>query len=106
MFKLVKDDKFTKALDKTISDLEKLSNNHLMKLATLKRVDNTKPHLYFCEGEWCYRSASMSFDHINGPSEKRNNAAMLWCWLRNQRKLDKDMQQILDDNFLDLIITC
>lgn len=86
MFKLTKDDKFTQALDKTFADLEKLSNTHLIRLSTLRWVDNTKPHLYFCEGRWCYRSASMSFDYINGPSEKRNNAAMIWCWNQNYNK--------------------
>ena len=86
MFKLAKDDKFTQALDKTIADLEKLSNTHLVKLATLKRVDNRKPHLYFTEGKWHYRSAWMGFDYINGPSEERNNQAMLWCWNQNYNK--------------------
>lgn len=105
MFKLVKDEKMEKALEKTVQELDKLSTNHILRLPKLKWVDKTKPHLYFCEGEWHYRSATMAFDYINGPSELRNNSAMLWCWLRNQKRLDAEMQKVLDDNFLDLLIT-
>ena len=51
-----------------------------------RQKDKTKPHLYFMEGKWHYRSAWMGFDYINGPSEERNNQAMLWCWNQNYNK--------------------
>lgn len=51
-----------------------------------KQIDKTKPHIYYSQGKWCYKDAWMGFDYINGPSELRNNSAMLWCWNQNHNK--------------------
>lgn len=67
-----------------------------------KHPDVSKPHLYMVDGSWFYVSAWLGNDYINGPSEIRNNAAMIWCFLKNQKPLPVDMQHVLLDNLSSL----
>lgn len=67
-------------IQKSVSIVERYKKHYYY------QKDKTKPHLYFMEGKWHYRSAWLGFDYINGPSEERNNSAMLWCWNQNYNK--------------------